>query len=843
MVDEQLALPPVSLSADEIVAVALGLPDSVLLIDPLFQVLWANRSAERLFGVQLADSGGMRGLDFIHPDDLESAAHAMMSVRSKDVGTPLEVRVLAHDGWRLVELIGAPSGEDVLLSLRDVTERRRWEVAHDAEARFRSLMHNASMLTMLIDGSGIVQDSSAALTRLLGHDQEWLEGRGLEELVASVDVERWRGALAEVCGDAIETGSSVTVDLVFAKRDGSTVPFAITVKNLLADPTVNGLVVSGHDITDRLAAERALRSANSVLATTLESTADGILVVDENGQIISFNRRFTEMWRIPPEVLDARDDGAMITHMLPQLLDPDAFTTKVTSLYADPDAESHDVFEFQDGRLFERNSLPQRIDGDVVGRVWSFRDITQDRLLRDELTRQAFHDALTGLANQALFRNRVAHALTRIERTGGTVAVLFIDLDNFKTINDSLGHLIGDELLVETSARLTTCLRPKDTAARLGGDEFAVLIEDLEDEIHATIVAERIVAVLREPVELGSRLVAVSASVGIAFGRPGVDLDGSALLRNADLAMYMAKAQGKSCFRVFRSEMHDAAVERLEVEIRLRGVADRGELVVHYQPIYEMVSHRVSAVEALVRWQHPERGLLGPNSFIALAEASGRIDEIGDHVLGEALRQVRRWDVDLGAETPAINVNLSPHQLLDRRLPERVQAHLQQSGVRPDRLILEITENALMADPEIATTNLHRLRELGVRLAVDDFGTGYSSLSYFERFPIDFLKIDGSFVANMLIRPESSMVEAIVQLAHTLGLVPIAEGVESEAQVAALMSFGCDLAQGYFLARPLTADALHELLLGAMGAPQGSSTAVAGSSRHSLEAHSPGTTV
>ena len=830
MVDEQLAVPPVPLSADESVAVALGLPDSVLLVDPLLQVLWANRSAERLLGVRLADSGGMRGLDFIHPDDLESAAHAMMSVRSKDVGTPLEVRVLAHDGWRLVELVGSPSGQDVLLSLRDVTERRRWEVAHDAEARFRSLMHNASMLTMLIDGSGIVQDSSAALARLLGHDQEWLEGRGLEELVASVDVERWRGALAEVCGDAIGTGSSVTVDLVFAKRDGSTVPFAITVKNLLADPTVNGLVVSGHDITDRLAAERALRSANSVLATTLESTADGILVVDANGQIISFNRRFTEMWRIPPEVLDARDDGAIFAHVLPQLLDPDAFTTKVTSLYADPEAESHDVFEFQDGRLFERNSLPQRIDGDVVGRVWSFRDITQDRLLRDELTRQAFHDALTGLANQALFRDRVEHAVTRIERTGGTVAVLFIDLDNFKTINDSLGHLIGDELLVETSVRLTTCLRPKDTAARLGGDEFAVLIEDLEDEIHATIVAERIVAVLREPVELDSRLVAVSASVGIAFGRPGVDLDGSALLRNADLAMYMAKAQGKSCFRVFRSEMHDAAVERLEVEIRLRGVADRGELVVHYQPIYEMVSHRVSAVEALVRWQHPERGLLGPNSFIALAEASGRIDEIGDHVLGESLRQVRRWDVDLGAETPAINVNLSPHQLLDRRLPERVQAHLQQSGVRPDRLILEITENALMADPEIATTNLHRLRELGVRLAVDDFGTGYSSLSYFERFPIDFLKIDGSFVANMLIRPESSMVEAIVQLAHTLGLVPIAEGVESEAQVAALMSLGCDLAQGYFLARPLTADALHELLLGAMGAPQGSSTAVAGSS-------------
>ena len=830
MVDEQPVLPPVPLSADEIVEVAMGLPDSVLLVDPLFRVLWANRSAERLFGVQLADSGGMRGLDLIHPDDLESAAHAMMSVRSKDVGTPLEIRVLAHDGWRLVELVGTPSGEDVLLSLRDVTERRRWEVAHDAEARFRSLMHNASMLTMLIDASGVVQDSSAAIARLLGQDQEWLEGRGLEELVASVDVARWRSALAEVCGATVKTGSSVTVDLLFAKRDGSTIPFAITVKNLLADPTVNGLVVSGHDITDRLAAERALRSTNSVLAATLESTADGILVVDENGQIVSFNRRFTEMWRIPPEVLDARDDGALLAHVLPQLSDPDAFTTKVTSLYADPEAESHDVFEFHDGRLFERNSLPQRIDGDVVGRVWSFRDITQDRMLRDELTRQAFHDALTGLANQALFRDRVEHALARIERTGGSVAVLFIDLDDFKTVNDSLGHPVGDELLVATSARLLTCLRPKDTAARLGGDEFAVLIEDLEDEMQATIVAERIVAVLREPVMLGSRLVAVSASVGIAFGRPGIDLDGSALMRNADLAMYMAKSQGKSCYRVFLSEMHDAAIERLEVEIHLRGVADRGELVVHYQPIFEMSSQRVRAVEALVRWQHPERGLLGPDSFIALAEASGRIDEIGDHVLEESLRQVRRWEIDLGADTPAVNVNLSPYQLLNRRLPERVRAHLEQSGVRPDRLILEITEHALMADPEMAATNLYRLRELGVRLAVDDFGTGYSSLSYFERFPIDFLKIDGSFVTNMLIRPESSMVEAIIQLAHTLGLVPIAEGVESEAQVAALLSFGCDLAQGYFLARPLSADAVHDLLLGGVGAPQGSFTAAPGSS-------------
>jgi diguanylate cyclase (GGDEF)-like protein/PAS domain S-box-containing protein len=812
MADEDLAASAAAMEAEAIVGIAMGLPDAAVLVDTQFRLRWANRSAERLFGLQAAEVLGMSGLELVHPDDLETAARAMSSVTSKEVGSLLEVRIRAHDGWRLVELIGAPSGDDVVLSLRDVTDRRRWEVAHGGDAGFRSLTHNASTLTILISASGVVQNSSAALTRLLGHDQEWLEGRGFHEVVDATDVDRWHRALGEICCDAAATGSVMTVDLVLVRRDGSKVPFAVTVKNLLDDPTVNGLVVSGHDISDRMAAEDALRAANSVLAATLESTADGILVVDEDGRIVSSNNRFNEMWRLPPELIHEDERAAAEAHVLSQLVDPDAFTAMLADLDADPGAESHDIVEFRDGRLFERHSLPQRIDGRVVGRVWSFRDVTQDRVLREELTRQAFHDALTGLPNQSLFRDRVDRAMERIERSGGSLAVLFIDLDNFKMINDSLGHPVGDELLVATSGRLQTCLRTVDTAARLGGDEFAVLIEDLENKFHATFVAERIVDTINQPVELDSRLVTVTASVGVAFGRSGDGLDGSAMLRNADLAMYAAKHQGKGCFREFRPEMHDAAVEQFEVEVRLRDAVRRGELVVHYQPIYETGSPRVSAVEALVRWQHPERGLLGPGSFIPFAEANGIIDEIGDYVLEESLRQVCRWEIILGERTPAVNVNLAPHQLLDRTLPERVSAHLARSGVRSDWLILEITENALMADPELATANLHRLRRLGVRLAVDDFGTGYSSFGYLERFPIDFLKIDGSFVNNMLVRPESSMVEAMVQLSHTLGLTPIAEGVESEAQLAALRSIGCDLAQGYFLARPLDADALCELL-------------------------------
>ena len=804
------------LTLQQVSDLAYRLPDPVLLVDPQLRTLWANESAERLFGIAFADSAGLSGHDFVHPDDLGATVLALETVRSKRVGTPLEVRVLAHDGWRLVELIGAPSGDNTLVSVRDVTQRRRWEIAHDTDARFRSLVHNSPVLTMLIDAVGRVQSSSAAFPRLLGHDQQSLEGRLLEQVVEPSDAERWREALSLACDDDVESGSSVTVDLLLTHRDGSPVPFALTVKNLLDDPTVNGLVVSGHDITDRLAVEESLRSANSVLEATLESTADGILVADAHGRISSFNRRFTELWNVPADVVSTPDDETLMKHVLAQLADPAEFMAQIAGVNAAPDASSRDLLELRDGRLFEQNSLPQRIDGEVVGRVWSHRDVTQDRQLRDELTQQAFHDALTGLPNQSLFRERVERAMERIELSNGSLAVLFIDLDDFKTVNDSLGHPVGDELLVAMSNRLLTCLRTRDTAARLGGDEFAVLIEDLDDEAHARSVADRIVDVLREPVTLRSRRVVVGASVGIAYGRPGAGIDGSTLLRNADLAMYTAKGQGKSCFREYVSEMHHAAVERLELEGDLRGAPERGEFAVHYQPIYQTGSEQVIAVEALARWQHPERGLLEPGSFIPLAEATGLIDEIGDHVLDAALRQAWRWEAALGQQTPAVTVNLSPHQLRDRSLPERLMAQLVRSSVRPELLILEITENALMADPDTAAVNLRRLHDAGVRLAVDDFGTGYSSLSYLQQFPIDYLKIDGSFVDDMLVNSESSMVEAIVQLSKTLGLIPIAEGVETQAQAAALLSIGCDLTQGFFRARPLDADAVHELLVGSV---------------------------
>ena len=424
---------------------------------------------------------------------------------------------------------------------------------------------------------------------------------------------------------------------------------------------------------------------------------------------------------------------------------------------------------------------------------------------------QAFKDSLTGLPNRRLFRDRVGHALARAGRRPGASAVLFIDLDKFKDVNDSLGHPTGDQLLTLVAERLRAVVRPGDTVARLGGDEFAVLAEDVVGEADAVGLAGRVLDALAAPFPLRNKELAVGASVGVALSTPGDTVD--ELLRNADVAMYNAKNAGRGCFRLFEDDMHAAVVRRVELENSLRRAVDDGQFELYYQPIFALATGRLSGFEALLRWNHPTRGLLGPPEFLALAEETGAIVGIGAWVLHEACRRARHWNDRHPNQPLGMTVNLSPHQLFQPDIADVVAGALHGAGLDPASLTLELTEGVFLGDGPAVSTCLRSLKQLGVQLAIDDFGTGYSSLSYLRRLPLDILKVDKIFVDDVAgDAAESAVVRAIIKLAQTLELTIVAEGVESEEQATRLRALGCHAAQGYWFAKPLNADAVDAVL-------------------------------
>jgi diguanylate cyclase (GGDEF)-like protein/PAS domain S-box-containing protein len=444
------------------------------------------------------------------------------------------------------------------------------------------------------------------------------------------------------------------------------------------------------------------------------------------------------------------------------------------------------------------------------------RDISERKNLEGELVRQALHDPLTGLPNRTLMLDRLGHALARGERGGVAVTVLFLDLDGFKTINDSLGHAAGDRVLAGMSERLGGALRPSDTIARIGGDEFAVLLEDTST-VDAARIAQRIGEALESPFMIDGHEAFTQASIGVATGSPG-EHTADDLIRNADLAMYKAKAQGKAGYVVFESGMHRAVVERLEFEADLRRALGLEEFFLLYQPVVRLADGSVVGMEALIRWKRCGGAVVSPDQFIPVAEETGLIRDIGRWVLQEACRQTAAWQSE-HAPTPALrlSVNLSARQLQDPGLVKDVEAVLVSSGLDPACLIIEITESLLMSEPEVAVQRLQELKGLGVRLAIDDFGTGYSSLSYLRRFPVDVLKIDRSFVTALGTGPEDgALAHAIVMLGRTLRLRVVAEGIETAAQLAELQVLECEYGQGYLFARPLTAAAMSAVLANGM---------------------------
>jgi diguanylate cyclase (GGDEF)-like protein/PAS domain S-box-containing protein len=554
----------------------------------------------------------------------------------------------------------------------------------------------------------------------------------------------------------------------------------------------------------------AMRESEERFRAIFEHSAVGIVLLDASSHILQANSAFERFLGLP--LLEMR--GRRLADFSP------AEYADATSKLALDVAEGRRANATAEVRFVKRHgqvawgalTVSRAEEKRELRLIAMVQDSSERKTLEAQLLHQAFHDPLTELANRALFRDRLEHALARTARESGRVAVMLLDLDNFKSVNDTQGHAAGDRMLEVVASRLRSATRGCDTVARLGGDEFAVLLEQVHAAAGAEIVAARVVESLRSPVQIApGRELAIGASVGIAVLRP--DEGAEELLRNADVAMYQAKSRARGQWVIYDPEMHAALVDRVTLETDLRLALQREELTLAYQPIVDLQSGEVAGVEALLRWKHQSRGEVPPATFIPVAEESGLILPLGNWVIREACRQGAEWNRIRPDSPVTLTVNLSGKQLLDESLTQDVRQALADAGLPPECLILEITETVLMHETEITLKRLGELKKLGVRLAIDDFGTGYSSLSYLQQFPVDVLKIDQSFIDGLLRgSSDSALVSTIIALAGSLSLRTIAEGVEDTGQQDRLRALGCNAAQGFLFSRPIAARDVDALL-------------------------------
>ena len=578
------------------------------------------------------------------------------------------------------------------------------------------------------------------------------------------------------------------------KQDGSSVVAFVTTSPVVHEgrPARLSLV---HDLTKE-------RDNDARTRAIVDGAADAILTIDLDGVVESVNPGAERMFGRTARLLVGQSvshlmqgaDGSPLDGPVP------AYGREVVGIRAD-------------GSTFPLELSVQDVQlGDRTVSTVIARDITDRKALERRLTSQATHDPLTGLPNRLLLIDRLTHALSRAERSGRSLAVLFCDLDRFKVVNDSLGHTAGDALLFTTASRFRTAVRTADTVARFGGDEFVILVENLADETDAVRVAEQLTASLDEPVRIGNQDLHVTASIGIAVGRPGRDT-AEALVRDADAAMYRAKSNGRARFEVFDSDLRRQALERLEIEGAMRTGLEQDEFVVHYQPEIEVLTGDIVGLEALVRWQRPGEGTRSPAAFLPVAEETGLIVPLGEAVLRQACAEASRWHEELGARAPVVWVNVSARQLASIDLLTMIEHAVRELLPGPHAIGLEITETDIVPDDEISRRTMEAFVDMGVKLAIDDFGTGFASLSYLWRFPAQVVKIDQSFVRRMEDdRDARVLVKAMIDMAHSLGKTVVAEGVETEEQLAQLKRLGADTVQGYLLARPQPAAAIDALL-------------------------------
>lgn len=752
--------------------------------------------------------------------------------------------------------VAAPVADDSgrvvggLLVTFDASQRQQEELQLRArETEFRSLAEHATDIVSRHTPDGVVTYVTPSVSDL-GVEPEDLVGRNIYDLVHEADRERVRSTV----DPAMRAGDTVTVeyrlrtahddvrwlettmaaitgddgrvtevrcstrDITARRRDADELDRRLAQQSAVAD--LGERALAGMPIPDlmREACEAVARTLDVPLSSVVEfGPGDMVLAAGHGWPSSVIGDRFTLPPRLRSEVFRRIVDGPVVfldasaqpAGVYSEGLLEHGIVSGATVALGDRERPMGSLGAFtREPRVFtdDDTNLLQAVSHVLATAIAA-------RRAEDQARHDAMHDPLTGLPNRVLFRDRLAQALARSERDGAPLAVLLLDIDRFKLINDSLGHLVGDELLREVAPRLSGAVRTSDTVARLGGDEFAVLCEDLEDEREAQEMAERLGACFLRPFALGGEQQFATASVGLVVADSHIEA--SELLRDADAAMYRAKEAGRGRYEVFDEGMRARAVARLQVENELRRALDREELQLFFQPIHDLRSGRIASCEALVRWNHPDRGLVGPDQFIPIAEESGLIVPLGAWVLQRACRQLARWrrSVD-AAEDLRITINLSARQVTQPDIVDTVAEAIEEAGLDPRDIGLEITEHVLIEDAETTADTLRRLQRLGVRLVIDDFGTGYSSLSYLKRYPIEVLKIDRSFIDGIADDESGDLaiVTAIVRMASALGVDVIPEGVETEAQLDRLRELGCQYAQGFLLDRPLPPEQLEARL-------------------------------